>query len=131
MIDDFDLLAEYDANNYVEIIDTVASIEDYAQVLPDKLNKIYTIFAVYNMYYLTETNKTIDSKNLSEINRLDTIINQQLFSAFYLEGFGIDWTLDDLPYYQEFLNLEDEYTSYVNELIDDLRNQIDNFSWEN
>ena len=76
MIDDFDLLAEYDANNYVEIIDTVASIEDYAQVLPDKLNKIYTIFAVYNMYYLTETNKTIDSKNLSEINRLDTIINQ-------------------------------------------------------
>lgn len=131
MIDDFDLLAEYDANNYVEIIDTVASIEDYAQVLPDKLNKIYTIFAVYNMYYLTETNKTIDSKNLSEINRLDTIINQQLFSAFYLEGFGIDWTLDDLPYYQEFFNLEDEYTSYVNELIDDLRNQIDNFSWEN
>ena len=131
MIDDFDLLAEYDANNYVEIIDTVASIEDYAQVLPDKLNKIYTIFAVYNMYYLTETNKTIDSKNLSEINRLDTIINQQLFSAVYLEGFGIDWTLDDLPYYQEFLNLEDEYTSYVNELIDDLRNQIDNFSWEN
>lgn len=127
----FNFLADFDLDSYIEIINEINLVIDYTRLLSDQLSKIFIIYSVYNMNLILANYKTITNDNLAEVASLTNTINLQQTNAIRVEGFGETWTLDDLPFYSDYEAYLETYNTYVDNLITTTRNEIDNFDWNN
>lgn len=127
----FDFLGKFDLDSYVNIINEINLVVDYTRVLSSQLSKIFIIYSIYNMNLLLSNFETVTNDNLAEIASLITTIDKQQSNAFRVDGFGETWTLEDLSFYSEYdSNFKAKYNTFVDNLIETTRNEIDNFDWD-
>lgn len=126
---DFDFLADFDLDSYVEIINEINLVIDYTRLLSPQLAKILIIYSVYNMNLILSNYQTITNDNLAKVSDLIKTINQQQRNSLYVPGFNETWTLNDLSFYSDYENYLSTYNTYVDNLIETTRNEIDSLDW--
>ena len=126
---EFDFLADFDLNSYVEIINEINLVIDYTRLLSPQLAKILIIYSVYNMNLILSNYQTITNDNLAKVSDLIKTINQQQRNSLYVPGFDETWTLNDLSFYSDYETYVSTYNTYVDNLIETTRNEIDSFDW--
>lgn len=128
---DFDFLADFDLDSYVEIINEINLVIDYTRLLSPQLAKILIIYPVYNMNLILSNYQTITNDNLAKVSDLIKTINQQQRNSLYVPGFNETWTLNDLSFYSDYETYLSTYNTYVDNLIETTRNEIDSLDWNN
>lgn len=128
---DFDFLADFDLDSYVEIINEINLVIDYTRLLSPQLAKILIIYSVYNMNLILSNYQTITNDNLAKVSDLIKTINQQQSNSLYVPGFNETWTLNDLSFYSDYETYLSTYNTYVDNLIETTRNEIDSLDWNN
>lgn len=128
---DFDFLADFDLDSYVEIINEINLVIDYTRLLSPQLAKILIIYSVYNMNLILSNYQTITNDNLAKVSDLIKTINQQQRNSLYVPGFNETWTLNDLSFYSDYETYLSTYNTYVDNLIETTRNEIDSLDWNN
>ena len=75
--------------------------------------------------------QTITNDNLAKVSDLIKTINQQQSNSLYVPGFNETWTLNDLSFYSDYETYLSTYNTYVDNLIETTRNEIDSLDWNN